>query len=75
MASRLNCREHVIPAQTDHLEMCRLLQGGARGSDGEWKMEQLVPIFVVFALGFGVGYGVREWKSQMRRRRHSGSLF
>ena len=31
-------------------------------------MEQLVPLFVVFALGFGVGHGVRERKSQMRRR-------
>jgi hypothetical protein len=32
------------------------------------EMEQFIPIFVLFALGFGAGYGVREWKSQMRRR-------
>jgi hypothetical protein len=32
-------------------------------------MEQLIPLFILFALGFGVGYGVREWKSQTRRRR------
>ena len=37
-------------------------------------MEQLVPFFVVFALGFGVGYSVREWKSRVRRRRYSGRL-
>jgi hypothetical protein len=34
-------------------------------------MEQLVPFFVVFALGFGVGYSVRDWKSRVRRRRYS----
>ena len=32
-------------------------------------MEQLVPLFVLFALGFGVGYSVRDWKSRVRRRR------
>jgi hypothetical protein len=25
---------------------------------------------VVFAVGFAVGYGVREWKSRNRRRRY-----
>jgi hypothetical protein len=25
-------------------------------------MEQLIPLLIVFALGFGAGYGVREWK-------------
>jgi hypothetical protein len=29
-------------------------------------------LLIVFALGFGAGYGVREWQSQMRRRRYSG---
>ena len=36
-------------------------------------MEQLVPFFVLFALGFGVGYSVRDWKSRVRRRRYSGT--
>jgi hypothetical protein len=32
-------------------------------------MEQLIPLLMVFALGYGVGYGVRELKSQRRRGR------
>jgi hypothetical protein len=35
------------------------------------EMDQLVFTFIVFALGAGVGYGVREWKSQVRRRRYT----
>jgi hypothetical protein len=34
-------------------------------------MAQLLIIWVLFALGFGAGYGVREWQSQIRRRRYS----
>jgi len=36
-------------------------------------MEQLVPLFVLFALGFGVGYSVRDWMHRVRRRRYSGT--
>jgi hypothetical protein len=30
-----------------------------------------ITISVVFAIGFAVGYGVRERKSRMRRRRYT----
>jgi hypothetical protein len=30
-----------------------------------------ITISVVFAIGFAVGYGAREWKSRMRRRRYA----
>ena len=30
-----------------------------------------ITISVVFAFGFAVGYGVREWKSRKRRRRYA----
>jgi hypothetical protein len=35
-------------------------------------MDMLIVFLAPFALGFGAGYGVREWKSRMRRRRYSG---
>jgi hypothetical protein len=35
-------------------------------------MGMLVVFLAPFALGFGVGYGVREWKSGVRRRRYRG---
>ena len=34
-------------------------------------MDQLIPFLIVFALGFAAGYGVREWRSRLRRRRLS----
>jgi hypothetical protein len=34
-------------------------------------MEDLIPYLIVFALGFAVGYGAREWKSRMRRQRYT----
>jgi hypothetical protein len=33
-------------------------------------METLIAFLVVFALGFAVGYGIRERKSRNRRRRY-----
>jgi hypothetical protein len=30
-------------------------------------MDMLIVVLAPFALGFGAGYGVREWKSRMRR--------
>jgi hypothetical protein len=38
------------------------------------RMDMLIVALAPFALGFGVGYGVREWKSRVRRRRYSGGL-
>ena len=37
-------------------------------------METLIAFLVVFALGFGVGYRVREQKSRNRRRCYAGEL-
>jgi hypothetical protein len=34
-------------------------------------MDQLILLFIVLTLGFGIGYGVRDWKSQVRRRRYN----
>ena len=36
-------------------------------------MDWLIPLLIVFALGFATGYGVREWRSRMRRRRYARS--
>ena len=36
-------------------------------------MDQLTPFLIVFALGVAAGYGVREWRSRMRRRRYARS--
>jgi hypothetical protein len=52
--------------------------GGARGSNVETAggpdalstMELPIAFAVVFLIGFGVGYAVREQKSRMRRRRY-----
>src|SRR5262245_58608970 len=40
-------------------------------NSGASEVAQLLVIFVLFALGFGSGYGAREWQSQIRRRRYS----
>jgi hypothetical protein len=50
---------------------------GDRGASDEarcvtievWKMDTLA-FLIAFALGFGAGYGIREWQSQIRRRRY-----
>ena len=40
------------------------------GPDALPKMEVIIAFAVVFEIGFGVGYAVRERKSRMRRRRY-----
>jgi hypothetical protein len=34
-------------------------------------MDDPIALLFVFGVGFAVGYGVRAWKSRMRRRRYA----
>jgi hypothetical protein len=44
------------------------------GDCGASSSMELTGFLIVFALGFAVGYGVREQKSRMRRRRYTRDL-
>jgi hypothetical protein len=56
--------------------MAFTLDSGAAASDLEAlsEMALFIAFLFMFALGFGAGYGAREWKSQIRRRRYSGGF-
>jgi hypothetical protein len=59
--------------QPDGAAICNADRQNAGGS-GALSRVELIAFLIVFGLDFAVGYGVREQKSRMRRRRHTRDL-